>query len=163
MSSTITATLTSNLQANETFSGGLPGNNTVPFAPLNESVTLNATTSPAATKHTPFSQPLTSGSATVDLTNLPGCTADEVVNGTGLKVQLIKLQNPATNANAITVAQGGSNAYGLLGSTFSITLQPGQSVAINGDGATPTVGSGAKNLALTGTGAQALNIHVVFG
>ena len=166
MSSTVNVTLQSNLTVIETFTGpGVsPGDNTVTQNQLNEQITLNSGTSPAATKEATFTQTLTSGAATIDLTALPGLTVDETVNGTGLKVQALKISNPITNANKIVVAQGASNPYRIDGATnWSIPIAPGQSHLFNLDGASDPVGSTHKNIDLAGTGSQALNVQVVLG
>ena len=166
MSASITATITSGINVVETFNGiGVnPNNNSIAASQLSETVVLNGSSSPAATLQAQFSQALSTGTATLDLTSLPGLTSQETVNGTGLKVQQIKLMNPSTNANKITAAQGASNAYRLDGATnWSIPLAPGQSVLLYLDGAADVVGSSHKTIDLAGTGAQALNVAVVFG
>ncbi len=76
----------------------------------------------------------------------------------------MKIQNPSTNANKITVASGASNGWRLDGATsWTIPLAPGQSVAINCANASDTVGSSHKTIDLAGTGAQTLNVEMTAG
>jgi hypothetical protein len=164
MTAAVTANLVSGLTNTETFPNSSGG--PVPFAPFNENVTLNAGTTPPVSMETQFALAMTSGSATLDLTNVPDCSGQTVLNGTGLKLAFVKFQNPAGNANSITIANGGSNPYRLDAATGTFTfppLAPGQSMLINLDGAGDTIGSSHKTFAITGTGAQALNVQVSMG
>jgi hypothetical protein len=162
--STVTATYISQVTVVETFTGDFVGSdNTVTVDGLNNTTVLTASTTVPVTKQAAFAKALSSGTGTIDLTALPGMTADETVNGTGLKVQVCKLANPAANANAITVAKGASSGYAMIGSSFTITLQPGQEHTFYLNDAAPDIGSGAKNLDLTGTGTQALDVLFVMG
>ncbi len=165
MSSTVAATLTSALTIVETFTGGqVSTDNTITINGLNETLTLNATSTPPISKEANFTTTLSTGTATIDLTALPGLTADETVTFLNLKVAAVKFTNPSTNANNITVAKGGSSGYSFCGTTtFSIPIAPGQSVLIQCDGDAGTVGSGAKNIDLTGTGSQTLQSAWVAG
>lgn len=153
---TVVETLETNVPAVSASDAGITHNG------WNKSATLNASSTPPATKTAAFQKALSTGSGTIDLTALPG-TNGATVDGTGLKVQAIKFANPAANANPITVAVGASNGYDLFGSAFSITLQPGQEALFYGNDATPDVGASDKTLDLTGTGSQALNVQVVLG
>ena len=166
MSDTLTSTLVSQISVTETFNGVFinPNSNSIGINGLNENILLTGTTTPAVSKQSSGQITMSSGSATISLESLPGLTPDETVTFAGLKVQQLKFQNPSTNANKITIAQGGSNPYYLDGATnWSIVLAPGQSVLLNLDGASSTVGSGALNIAVTGTGAQVLNIQATAG
>ncbi len=164
MAATISVNFVSQVTVTETFSAGLGSDNTASFAPQNESTTLNAGTSPAATKHAAYNVTLSTGTGSIDLTALPGITADETVNGTGLKVQYLKFTNPSTNANKITVAKGASNGYFLdNATTWSFVLAPGQTMTVNCNGASAVIGGSAKIIDVTGTGSQILNVQVVMG
>ena len=165
MSSTISVVHTSQAIVTEKFSGADAGNPDATFGgSIAEAGTLTASSTPPVTKHALFSKPLSTGTGTIDLTALPGITADETVNGTGLKVQFLKFKNPSTNANKITAAKGGSNGYQLDGATtWSVPLAPGQSVFFELDDAADDIGSGNKTIDLTGTGSQALSVQVVMG
>lgn len=129
---------------------------------FNISKSLSASTTPPATKTAYFSQAMTDGAATIDLTGLPGTNAG-VVSLSGLKVQSLLLENPSTNANAISIEPGASNGYDIFGSDFKVTLQPGQSALFYGNDATPDVGSSDKTLDIAGTGTQSLKVGIVAG
>lgn len=161
----IAVTFASTITVVETFSGDYvsPGDATVTINRLNESESLNAASSVPVTKHAAFRQAMTSGAATIDLSALPGKTADETVVGTGLKVQLAKFRNLASNANDITITEGASNGYALLGAGFSFTLKPGQSAAFSLDEAAPDIASGDRTIDIAGTGAQILECQFVMG
>ncbi len=168
MSSSISLSYNSQLTVVETLNGAYVSgsDNTVTFTGLNESGTLSGSTTPPVTKHAIFSKAMTAGAATIDLTALPGQTADETIDLSGLKVQALKFKNKSTNANKITIAKGASNGYGLnsAGDTWSITLDPNQSVGpFLLDDAAPDVGSGAKTIDISGTGTQELEIEIVAG
>ena len=69
----------------------------------------------------------------------------------------------ATNANPITIKFGAANPYNLLGASWQIVLAPGQEAQSYLKDGAPAIGSGAKNIDLSGTGAQALQCQVVLG
>lgn len=161
----ISVAFASTITVVETFTGPYvaPGDATVTISQLNESETLTAATSVPVTKHSAFQKTMSSGAGTIDLTALPGWTADETVVGTGLKVQLVKLRNLAANANDITVTKGASNGYNLLGSSWEFTLKPGQSSTFSLDEAAPDIASNAKTIDISGTGSQILEVQIVMG
>jgi|SRR6185312_9312151 len=164
--SSISVAYGSLITVTETFTGfTAPNNEDITVSGINESGTLTATTTPPATLQTQFNQALTAGAATIDLTALPGLNADEVVNGNGLKVQLVKFKNPSANANKITISQGASNAYRLDGATnWTISLAPGQSAGpFYLDAASDVISSTHKTIDLAGTGTQTLQVAVVMG
>ncbi len=165
MSSTINAIVSSGVAVTETFSGADAGNPDASFGgDLAETPTLNATSTPAATKKARFDLTLSSGTGTIDLTALPGNSVDETINGTGLKVQVLKFRNKSTNANKITVAKGGTNGYQLDGATtWSDPMAPGQSSLRLLNGAADTIGSTKKTIDVTGTGSQVLQVLIVLG
>ncbi len=122
--------------------------------------TINAGTTVPATKVSEQVVALIAGAKTIDLTALVGVNGG-VVNGTGLKVQAIKIKN--LGANLMTITFGASNPYNLMGADFKITLQPGQRFMFTGNDATPDVGSGAKNIDVAGTLVQTFQLEVVLG
>ncbi|KKK95666.1 hypothetical protein LCGC14_2670530, partial [marine sediment metagenome] len=68
----------------------------VTHSQFNTSDTLNAGSTPPATKVAAFVQALTAGTATIDLTALIG-TNGATVDGSGLKVQVLKMKNLGAN------------------------------------------------------------------
>lgn len=127
-----------------------------------ESVVLTPTSTPPATLHGVGQVALSSGIATLDLRALTGVNG-VAVDLNGLKPRAILFENPATNANPITIAKGASNGYTGLGSSFSLTLAPKEKILLYLDDAGTAVSGTVKTLDLTGTGAQVLNYQIVAG
>lgn len=123
---------------------------------------LTGSTTPPVTTCAHFSKALVAGVATIDLTALTG-TNGAAVDMTGLKIQFFKFKNPITNANPITVTFGAANPYLLGGAAWKYILQPGQWIAGFGNDATPDVAAGAKNIDISGTGTQALQVSLDAG
>ena len=124
-------------------------------ATLEEALTLNATSTPDCEMEAHGSFAMTAGAATIDFTDLH--SFGESISFSGKKVRFVVLQNPATNANSITIVEGASNGLSLLGANFSVTLAPGETIAkYLPDG--PTVGGSDKTIDITGTGSQALRM-----
>ena len=133
---------------------------------LNTTRTLTASTTPPVTKYSSGRVTMSGGSGSLDLTSLPDVNgAAAQVTLTGLKPQEVIFRNLSTNANAITIAKGASNGYTGLGSSFTITLQPGDKFhwAGNDNSGVTDVGSGARIFDVTGTGSQVLEFLVVAG
>jgi len=152
------------LTVTEILDGNVEGlsDKTVKHTGHNRAEKLDADTTPPVTKVASFSQALTAGAATINLTALVG-TNDITVNGDGLKVQAVKMANPDTNENAITATAGASNAYNLAGADWSVALQPGQEFVFYGNDATPDISSSACEIDLSGTGTEALEVEIVMG
>lgn len=123
---------------------------------------LSSTSTPPFTKHASFQKALAAGTATIDLTALTGFNG-EAVDGTGLKVQAMKLRNPSTNANTISIAPGAANGYDFCGADFKITLSPGTEVLIYCLDTAPDISGTDKNLDLAGTLVQALDVEILMG
>ncbi len=162
-SSAVSANLVSNLSITETFSPfANPALDSILLDGLNENVTLDGSSSPAATKASIFT---VTGSGSIDLTQIPGLEADETIDGTGLKVQFIKFQAGAANANPITVTKAVSNGYGFdaAGSSWTMVFDAGQSDAKNLNATAPTIGGSAKAITITATGSQTIKVAIVVG
>lgn len=159
----VTLTYRSQVTAAETLSSSdFPA---VPSAPLVHSgfdttLSLSATTTPPVTTPAYFDQALTAGAATIDLTALTH--NGQAVNLTGLKVQTIKIKNPAGNA-AMTFTEGASNGYALMGAGWQTTLLAGQEVTFYGNDATPDVAAGDRTIDITGTGTESCEIAITAG
>lgn len=128
---------------------------------LNETWTLNSGSTPPATQVCDFQKALSTGAGTIDLTAVPGSLGN--LDLTGLKVQLVRFRNPSGNANPITVTFGAANGYLLLGTAWKMILQPGQSVELFLNDASPDVDATHKNIDIAGTGSQALDVLLVAG
>lgn len=122
--------------------------------------TLTPTSTVPGTKVVANRYALVAGAKTLDLTALVG-TNGVTVDGTGLKLQILKLKN--VGANRMTFAQGGSNAYQVGGANFTIPLEPNQEVLLFGADLNPDVSGTVKNIAVTGTGTQEFEVVLVMG
>ena len=163
--STVSVAYASNITITETFSVANAADNTILVNTYNQTGTLTASSTVPATKQATFPLTMSGGTGSVDLTALPGLNANETVDGTGLKAQLLLLLNPSTNANSITVAKGASNGYGwnTAGTSWTVSLSPGQWAMFGGNDVGPDVASGARLLDVTGTASQVLDVSIVLG
>ena len=162
----ITVSYNSQLTVVETLEGPYvsSSDSTVTTNGLNTTVERTASTTQPVTKYSAFLKALSGGTGTIDLTSLPDAGGNAgAVTFSGLKLQFVKFINPSTNANAITIAKGASNGHTGLGSSFSITLQPGGEYLWKGNDNTTDVGGSDKTFDLSGTGSQSLQVELVAG
>lgn len=130
--------------------------------------TLNASSTPPATKAWSDQIALSGGSGSLDLTALDRGSDLSDVDLTGLKIQLLKLSAPSTNTAGITVerkdAVTGYNPFGTdNGDADRVTILPGMAVLVRTDDEVEDVGATRKDLTLTGSGTDALDIALVAG
>jgi hypothetical protein len=166
MAATISAAYSALLSVTQTFTGEFVGSDeTITVDGLNTTGTLNASSTPPATKQANGTKAMVAGAGTLDFTAIPGDTADETKTMLGLKLQLAFLKAPSTNANPITVTKGASNGYGLdaAGTAWTVVLDPGQWCLFYLDDNAPDVAAGAKTIDLAGTTTQELDYVLVFG
>lgn len=124
------------------------------------SVTWNASTTPNGLDAWSGHVVLTSGAATIDLTNLTQSGLSTVINATGNKLRAIMVMPDSTNVNPISVATGASNGYPSIG-TVSV-LNAGD-VLVRRTTQSVAVSSSLKTLDFAGTGAQGCEVLLVFG
>lgn len=166
MAATISVGFISQCAVTETFTGEVSEtDNTLLINGLDENLDLNASSTPPATKNAAYTLTLSGGAGSIDLTALPGLTADETVDMTGLKVQIVKFLTPDTNANNITITRGASNGYGLgaAGASFTVVLPPDSDLLWRFTDNNPDVASGARIWDVTGTGSQVVHVQVIGG
>lgn len=142
------------------------GGQVLDFSQFNSAPTFDAGTTPAISKAAVFSQALTAGSATIDLTAVT--IRGVAVTLSGLKPVAWLFRVPAGSAGAITIAKGASNGYTGLGSSASILVPVGWTLLLTtaaGGVANPAVAvSGSvKTLDISGTGTDTLQVAVVAG
>jgi hypothetical protein len=125
-------------------------------------VALSPTSTPTATAAVYASVALTAGAATLDLTALTG-PGGAAVTMTGLKGRLIRITNPSSNANSVTVSKGASNGFTGLGTSFSVTIPVGGEFTFYDGGNGVAVSGTVKTLDFAGTGTQAFQVTVVAG
>jgi hypothetical protein len=136
--------------------------NSVTFDGGGTNETLTASSTPPVTAHAVGQQAMSGGTGSIDLRALTGLNG-AAVDLNGLKPRAILFENPATNANPITVSKGASNGFTGLGSSFSLTLQPGQKVLLRLGASGTAVSGTVKTFDLAGTGSQALKYQIVAG
>lgn len=165
----IVATFNSNLQVLETLTSTSTPTASAPIVThdgMNEAITLNAGSSPVVTTLAASVYLLSGTTGSLDLTAIAS-TNGATVTGSGLKVHLCKLRAiklaGVANTGALTVKFGASNPYNLLGASWVIVLQPGQTLNVNLNGAAGAIGSGAKSIDLSGTSGDGLEYEFVMG
>jgi hypothetical protein len=161
---TVSALYRVNTDVTRTFTGeGFPTNppQTVTLSGLDTLTTLNGSTTPAISTDVCFTFALSSGTGTIDLTNITDPTRGTVTLS-GLTPYILKIQNPSTNANPITIKEGASNGYTGFGANFLVELWPGEEFTLLKANATVVSGT-VKTLDLAGTGAQAVNVQIAAG
>jgi hypothetical protein len=109
---------------------------------------------------------LVAGAKVVDLTAVPDFNGG-TVDGTGLQVRAIVIENPSTNTGDITITAGAAaaaNGVDALGTTFTKVLKPGGRFIefIPADAGTAISGTN-KNIDVAGSGTEEFNIGVAFG
>lgn len=138
------------VDVSQTISGEDIAEATITRNQFNTRKDLTPTSTPAVSKYVGGTLTF-SGSSTMNLASVSGgLFAAE--NLTGLKVRVFKIKASPNNVNDVTVQDGASNGYGLMGSSFSVTLRPGQEIAFYGDEDTPTVASGARTIDFSASG-----------
>lgn len=123
---------------------------------------LNASSTPPVTDVASGEQAMTAGAATLNLAAIAGGYGT-TKNFTGLKVQTAKFRNKSTNAAVITISEGASNGYALLGASWLIRLLPGQEITLYGNDATPDVAAADRTIDIAGTGTEILEYHITAG
>lgn len=133
----------------------------------NDNGTLTATTTPPATKTFSDRVTLSGGSGALDLTSLTG-PMSTTIDFTGLKVQLVKLKCPDTNTGPVTVekkdALTGYNLFGADNTTDEkISIVPGGVCELYYDDELEDVDATHKDITLTGTGTEPIDVQLVAG
>ena len=104
------------LRANLTFGftvsedhGGAPAGVTIesPFSTFNDSLSMLPTDTPPAALLSLYKTTISGGGYTIDLTAAQGSNGN--VNGTGKRIQAIRVSNPSASTGNVTIATGASN------------------------------------------------------
>ena len=107
-------------------------------------------------------QALSGGTATIDLKSISDTEGNTIVTE-GKKVRAIKVKATSDNANALTLSEGAANGYELFGDGWKIALEAGDHfLAYLGDNA-PAISSSTKDIDLSGTAVQSVDIEIIFG
>lgn len=141
---------------------------TLRYGGFNTSATLNATSTPAVDSP-PAATSITLGGSptTLNLTAIALARAAATnYDFTGKKVVGCTLKANAANAANINVAPGGSNPYPLFGTGNDVDVGPGMSLSFVFAGANtnrPAVSGSAKNIDISGTSGDKIDVFFVFG
>lgn len=103
---------------------------------------------------------MSSGTATIDLTSLTQLGLSTAVDMTGLKLRAIKFLAPVGNAATVEIQPGASNGYSSVGIVSAIA--PGDGGARTALAAT-AVSPTNKTITVTGTGADSVELLMIFG
>jgi hypothetical protein len=133
---------------------------TVTHDQFNSAKVLNGTSTPPCTKVAAFTQALTAGAATIDLTALVGANG-VAVDGTGLKLQVLRVKN--LGANDLTITPGVSSGYAFAGAASKIILGANDEALLLANDTRPDVAAGVKNIDLAGTLVQTSQWTVILG
>ena len=125
-----------------------------------DSGNLNSGSGVPVTHHAQFTGALVAAADTIDLTSLIS-TNGAVISGSGKKVQFFRVKN--LGANSMTFKFGAADAYNLVGSDWTVTLEQNQYFEVWGNDATPDIGAGAKDIDVSGTGTQTYEATIIMG
>ncbi len=153
-----TATVAETL-ANNTGSS-LPASRVVTHTEYNETANLNAASTPPVTQVAEFLLTLVSGAATIDLRALDGTNA-AVVDGNGLKVQIVRIKN--LGANPMTFKGGAATPHNMFGTTDGQEVFPGGHIMLFSNDSGDDIDATHKHWDVTGTAAQTAEITVIMG
>lgn len=128
---------------------------------FNIAASLNAGSSPPAVKTAEFLATLVAGALTIDLRALVG-TNGAIVDGNGLKVQVVRIKN--LGANPMTFKVGAANGHtGVIPATPGVVVQPGGHVVLYSNDNGDDVDATHKTWDVTGTGAQQAQVSILLG
>ena len=130
----------------------------VTHAAFNDTIQLTATSNPPATEHSGFVKSLVAGAATIDLTALTGVD-NSTIDGTGLKVQLIRVKN--LGANNLTISEGAANGYA-IGGTRTVYANGGIEYIYAPEGLAD-IAAADRTIDLAGTGTQQSEWTIILG
>lgn len=155
----VSVTYNFGITTRETLTAGAvdSSNPQVSSAAYNESAVLNATSTPPATQKSAFLLTLTAGAATINLAALNGLNG--TIDGTGLRVQLIRIKN--LGANSMTFSEGASNGIALACGSIVVPAGGIDQKLLND--ASPDIAAGDRTIDVAGTAAQTAEVTIVLG
>lgn len=136
------------------------GSRVVTHSEYNEAATLNGASTPPATQVAEFLLALSGGVATIDLRTLIG-TNGAVVDGNGLKVQIVRIKN--LGANPMTFKGGSSTPHNMFTVTTGQVVFPGAHIMIFSNDGGDDIDATHKFWDVSGTGAQTAEVTIVMG
>jgi hypothetical protein len=103
---------------------------------------------------------MSGGIGTIDLTNVQQLGISPNVNFTGMKLRAIQVFADAANTHPISIATGATYGYTQAGTIGPLNAGGHATHYLPG---TTAVDATHKTLDVTGTGAEGLEVHLVFG
>lgn len=130
---------------------------------MSAGVTLDGTTTPKASEASHARYTLSGGEAVIDLQAVPVVSAEPgtVADWTGLRVVAAYLSAPTDNTDRVVLGTG-ADQYPLVGTGWTLTLNPGESVGPIYKPGNPAVGLGTHLIRLSGPG-EKLDVLLVAG
>jgi len=126
---------------------------------------LTSSTTPPVTKHVAEEvDPAGSGAATttIDLTDFDDIEG-ETQDGTGLKVQILRVRTPSTNTGDVTIGPAGANPYQLFGTGTTVTLPPDSELLFRLTDELADVSVTVKNVLISASGSDTAYVQMVLG
>lgn len=164
----VSVLISNKLKTVETSAAGLVSSQdaTRTYNGLDAETTLNSSSTPDAEDAAYFRITLSGGAATLDLTAMlhqidTGVTVSK--SATGKKIRAWRFKAPTGNTGNIVVTKGASNGYSPVGTTFTKVIAPGGNSGDDFYTSAGDVGGSAKNLDITGTGSEYVDVGVVWG
>lgn len=121
---------------------------------------LTPTTTPPVSRAS-YQEYTVGGGGTVDIDLVALASTQGTIVGTGLKLQLIVVNNTA--ATSINVAQGATNAYTLFGSSNDIDIPAGAKLAFYVPEGLADISASVRNIRITGTAAAVVEVGIWLG
>lgn len=129
---------------------------------FNTTINLSDTTQPPVSKISSQILQLSSGGAVLDLTNLPGLNGT-TLDGTGLKIRAVKFKG-MVGMQPFTIAHFGfGQAYDIFGANFSVVVNADQEVVFYGGDTSPVIDGTHKNISVSGTGSDTIQVEIILG
>ena len=132
----------------------------VTHSEYNEGAQYTSASTPPVTLVAEFLLTLTTGAATIDLRTLTG-TNGAVVDGNGLKVQIVRIKN--LGANNMTFKGGSSTPHNMFTVTTGQVVFPGGHLMIFSNDNGDDIDATHKFWDVEGTGAQTAEITIIMG
>ncbi len=106
---------------------------------------------------------LIAGAHTLDLTAIPQ-SGGGTLDATGLKVQAIRFENLSTNTNLMTIDDGASNGYNILGAALGhVTIHPGAIFQMYFHDKLDNIAAADAEIDFGGTGTESFNLTILVG
>lgn len=147
------------MNATETLTAGVPAATSpvVVHSAYDETAILDAASVPVLTSPVYFLLTLAAGVATINLAALTG--ANGVVDGTGMRVQLLRIKN--LGANAMTFSEGAANGIALA--NLPEVVPAGGIFQMFYNDAAPDIAATDRTIDVAGTGTQTAEVSIWLG